>query len=66
MIFGRSLINLVFLLISLNMQILLQPEPGSQTEQPPPSAVFWLGPEDMHSFRFLTISVAPRPVQYQN
>ncbi|XP_050913239.1 GPI inositol-deacylase isoform X1 [Lathyrus oleraceus] len=38
-----------------------QPEPGSQTEQPPPSAVFWLGPEDMHSFRFLTISVAPRP-----
>ncbi|WJX75839.1 hypothetical protein P8452_59329 [Trifolium repens] len=38
-----------------------QPEPGSQTEQPPPSAVFWLGPEDMHGFRFLTISVAPRP-----
>ncbi|XP_004514117.1 uncharacterized protein [Cicer arietinum] len=38
-----------------------QLEPGSQTEQPPPSAVFWLGPEDMHGFRFLTISVAPRP-----
>lgn len=38
-----------------------QIEPGSQTEQPPPSAVFWLGPEDMHGFRFLTISVAPRP-----
>ncbi|XP_024625207.1 uncharacterized protein [Medicago truncatula] len=38
-----------------------QPEPGSQTEQPPPSAVFWLGPEDMHGFRYLTISVAPRP-----
>ena len=39
-----------------------QIEPGSQTEQPPPSAVFRLGPEDMHGFRFLTISVAPRPV----
>ncbi|XP_059449322.1 uncharacterized protein LOC132180491 isoform X3 [Corylus avellana] len=38
-----------------------QIEPGSQTEQPPPSAVFWLGPEDMRGFRFLTISVAPRP-----
>lgn len=38
-----------------------QPEPGSQTEQAPPSAVFWLGPEDMHGFRFLSISVAPRP-----
>ncbi|XP_019447433.1 PREDICTED: uncharacterized protein LOC109350653 isoform X1 [Lupinus angustifolius] len=38
-----------------------QPEPGSQTEQAPPSAVFWLGPEDMSGFSFLTISVAPRP-----
>ncbi|KAJ4827333.1 hypothetical protein Tsubulata_003286 [Turnera subulata] len=38
-----------------------QIEPGSQTEQPPPSAVFYLTPEDMHGFRFLTISVAPRP-----
>lgn len=38
-----------------------QIEPGSQTEQPPPSAVFMLGPEDMRGFRFLTISVAPRP-----
>ncbi|XP_051117453.1 uncharacterized protein LOC127242099 isoform X2 [Andrographis paniculata] len=38
-----------------------QIEPGSQTEQAPPSAVFWLGPEDMHGYRFLTISVAPRP-----
>ncbi|KAG6720154.1 hypothetical protein I3843_03G046000 [Carya illinoinensis] len=38
-----------------------QIEPGSQTEQAPPSAVFWLGPEDLHGFRFLTISVAPRP-----
>ncbi|KAL0692593.1 hypothetical protein Bca4012_059773 [Brassica carinata] len=37
-----------------------QPEPGSQTEQAPPSAVLKLGPEDMHGFRFLTISVAPR------
>ncbi|KAI4350570.1 hypothetical protein L6164_005017 [Bauhinia variegata] len=37
-----------------------QIEPGSQTEQAPPSAVFWLGPEDMRGFRFLTISVAPR------
>ncbi|XP_057772880.1 uncharacterized protein LOC130992319 isoform X3 [Salvia miltiorrhiza] len=38
-----------------------QIEPGSQTEQAPPSAIFWLGPQDMHGFRFLTISVAPRP-----
>ncbi|KAL5581294.1 hypothetical protein UlMin_013736 [Ulmus minor] len=38
-----------------------QIEPGSQTEQPPPTAIFRLGPEDMHGFRFLTISVAPRP-----
>ncbi|KAK9079209.1 hypothetical protein SSX86_000879 [Deinandra increscens subsp. villosa] len=38
-----------------------QIEPGSQTEQPPPSAVFWLDPKDMHGFRFLTISVAPSP-----
>ncbi|KAF8052719.1 hypothetical protein N665_1515s0007 [Sinapis alba] len=37
-----------------------QPEPGSQTEQAPPSAVLKLGPKDMHGFRFLTISVAPR------
>ncbi|XVF57876.1 hypothetical protein PTKIN_Ptkin07bG0017800 [Pterospermum kingtungense] len=38
-----------------------QIEPGSQTEQAPPSAVLHLGPEEMHGFRFLTISVAPRP-----
>lgn len=38
-----------------------QIEPGSQTEQPPPSAVFWLDAKDMHGFRFLTISVAPSP-----
>ncbi|XP_048327916.2 uncharacterized protein LOC107415154 isoform X1 [Ziziphus jujuba] len=38
-----------------------QIEPGSQTEQAPPSAIFQLGPKDMHGFRFLTISVAPRP-----
>ncbi|MBA0599428.1 hypothetical protein Gorai_005648, partial [Gossypium raimondii] len=38
-----------------------QVEPGSQTEQAPPSAVLHLGPEEMHGFRFLTISVAPRP-----
>ncbi|XP_068637444.1 GPI inositol-deacylase isoform X2 [Aristolochia californica] len=38
-----------------------QIEPGSQTEQPPPSAVLRLGPKDMKGFRFLTISVAPRP-----
>ncbi|VVB04204.1 unnamed protein product [Arabis nemorensis] len=37
-----------------------QSEPGSQTEQAPPSAVLRLGPEDMDGFRFLTISVAPR------
>ncbi|XP_031283280.1 uncharacterized protein LOC116141947 isoform X2 [Pistacia vera] len=38
-----------------------QTEPGSQTEQVPPSSIFQLGPEDMRGFRFLTISVAPRP-----
>ncbi|KAM1357680.1 hypothetical protein ACFX1Q_044741 [Malus domestica] len=38
-----------------------QIEPGSQTEQASPSAIFRLGPEDMRGFRFLTISVAPRP-----
>ncbi|KAE8718479.1 hypothetical protein F3Y22_tig00110013pilonHSYRG00322 [Hibiscus syriacus] len=38
-----------------------QVEPGSQTEQAPPSAVLHLAPEEMHGFRFLTISVAPRP-----
>ncbi|CAL5370208.1 unnamed protein product [Camellia sinensis] len=36
-------------------------EPGSQTEQAPPSAVFLLAPGDMHGFRFLTIAVAPSP-----
>lgn len=39
-----------------------QIEPGSQTEQAPPSSVVLLSPEDMRDFRFLTISVAPRPV----
>ncbi|KAK1566761.1 hypothetical protein Q3G72_003914 [Acer saccharum] len=38
-----------------------QLEPGSETEQAPPSAIFHLSPEDMHGFRFLTVSVAPRP-----
>ncbi|KAL6863759.1 hypothetical protein ACP4OV_016662 [Aristida adscensionis] len=38
-----------------------QVEPGSQTEQPPPSAFLLLSPEEMSGFRFITISVAPRP-----
>ncbi|KDP27095.1 hypothetical protein JCGZ_20319 [Jatropha curcas] len=38
-----------------------QVEPGSQTEQAPPSAILRLSLEDMRGFRFLTISVAPRP-----
>ncbi|CAN6448322.1 unnamed protein product [Victoria cruziana] len=38
-----------------------QIEPGSQTEQAPPSAVLQLGPQDLDGFRFITISVAPRP-----
>ncbi|KAL9231516.1 hypothetical protein vseg_006738 [Gypsophila vaccaria] len=38
-----------------------QIEPGSQTEQPPPSAVFWLSPEHLKGFKFITISIAPRP-----
>ncbi|KAF5734228.1 GPI inositol-deacylase-like isoform X4 [Tripterygium wilfordii] len=37
-----------------------QLEPGSQTEQAPPSAVLRLDSKDMHGYRFLTISVAPR------
>ncbi|CAH9092271.1 unnamed protein product [Cuscuta epithymum] len=37
-----------------------QIEPGSQTEQASPSSILWLHPTDMHEFRFLTISVAPR------
>ncbi|KAG9158254.1 hypothetical protein Leryth_000383 [Lithospermum erythrorhizon] len=37
-----------------------QVEPGSQTGQSPPSALFWLNPNDMRGFRFLTISVAPQ------
>ncbi|KAK9716519.1 hypothetical protein RND81_06G239000 [Saponaria officinalis] len=36
-----------------------QIEPGSQTEQPPPSAVFLLSPRDLKGFRFITISIAP-------
>ncbi|KAM7463693.1 hypothetical protein LguiA_031814 [Lonicera macranthoides] len=39
-----------------------QIEPGSQTEQASPSAVFWLDSEDMRGYRFLTISVAPSPI----
>ncbi|KAG2633875.1 uncharacterized protein LOC120660149 isoform X1 [Panicum virgatum] len=38
-----------------------QVEPGSQTEQPPPSAFLLLSPEEMNGFSFMTISVAPRP-----
>ncbi|KAG0461618.1 hypothetical protein HPP92_021915 [Vanilla planifolia] len=38
-----------------------QIEPGSQTEQAPPSSMLMLRPEEMHGYRFLTISVAPRP-----
>ncbi|KAF0909852.1 hypothetical protein E2562_000165 [Oryza meyeriana var. granulata] len=38
-----------------------QVEPGSQTEQPPPTAFLLLSPEQMSGFRFMTISVAPRP-----
>lgn len=44
------------------MLLVCQMEPGSQTEQAPPSAVLCLSPEEMRGFRFLTISVAPRPV----
>ncbi|CAN6217106.1 unnamed protein product [Urochloa humidicola] len=37
-----------------------QVEPGSQTEQPPPSAFLLLSPEELNGFSFMTISVAPR------
>uniref|UniRef100_M8CNV4 GPI inositol-deacylase n=1 Tax=Aegilops tauschii TaxID=37682 RepID=M8CNV4_AEGTA len=39
-----------------------QVEPGSQTEQPPPSAFLLLSPEDMNGYNFMTISVASRQV----
>ncbi|KAJ6847690.1 uncharacterized protein M6B38_276300 [Iris pallida] len=39
----------------------MQIEPGSQTEQAPPSALLLLSPKEMHGFRFLTIAVAPSP-----
>lgn len=54
--------NLVYIDPPIFIYIAYQIEPGSQTEQAPPSAVLHLGPEEMHGFRFLTISVAPRPV----
>ncbi|CAM6094752.1 unnamed protein product [Calypogeia fissa] len=38
-----------------------QIEPGGQSEQPPPSGVLHLSPHDLQGYRFLTISVAPRP-----
>ncbi|XP_020696935.1 uncharacterized protein LOC110110005 isoform X3 [Dendrobium catenatum] len=37
-----------------------QIEPGSQTEQAPPSSILILTPEEMQEYQFLTISVAPR------
>ncbi|XP_022981213.1 uncharacterized protein LOC111480421 isoform X1 [Cucurbita maxima] len=63
---GLSLSERVFEVTSKMVQIPSGPaprqiEPGSQTEQAPPSAVLMLGPEDMGGFKFLTISVAPRP-----
>ncbi|KAL2624469.1 hypothetical protein R1flu_008714 [Riccia fluitans] len=38
-----------------------QTEPGGQTEQPPPSGILHLNAADLQGFRYLTISVAPRP-----
>ncbi|KAJ7535798.1 hypothetical protein O6H91_12G046400 [Diphasiastrum complanatum] len=38
-----------------------QIEPGGQTEQAPPSGLLLLSPKELHGFRFITISVAPRP-----
>lgn len=54
----------LYTLLSEHVHLFCKIEPGSQTEQAPPSAIFWLGPQDMHGFRFLTISVAPRPVPF--
>eukprot|EP00250_Pteridium_aquilinum_P021427 c25120_g1_i1 orf=424-3750(-) len=39
-----------------------QIEPGGQTEQAPPSGILRLSSEDLHGFRFLTVTVAPRPI----
>ncbi|GMP29530.1 hypothetical protein CsSME_00004595 [Camellia sinensis var. sinensis] len=49
------------LFVSAPVEVIINIEPGSQTEQAPPSAVFLLAPGDMHGFRFLTIAVAPSP-----
>lgn len=44
------------------VMFLEQTEPGGQTEQAPPSGVLRLSPSDMAGFKFLSVSVAPRPV----
>lgn len=44
------------------VMFLEQTEPGGQTEQAPPSGVLRLSPTDMAGFKFLSVSVAPRPV----
>lgn len=44
------------------LEAALQIEPGGQSEQPPPSGVLHLSLHDLQGYRFLTVSVAPRPV----
>ncbi|MCO5581420.1 hypothetical protein L7F22_035304 [Adiantum nelumboides] len=39
-----------------------QIEPGGQTEQAPPSGILRLSSEDLHGYRFITVTVAPRPI----
>ncbi|KAI5083289.1 hypothetical protein GOP47_0003032 [Adiantum capillus-veneris] len=39
-----------------------QIEPGGQTEQAPPSGILRLSSEELQGFRFMTVTVAPRPI----
>ncbi|KAM7263256.1 hypothetical protein ACFE04_000939 [Oxalis oulophora] len=45
--------------VSLTLALLnsLPTEPGSQTEQPPPSDVFWMTLEDMRGFKFMILVI---------
>ncbi|TYH52604.1 hypothetical protein ES332_D09G039800v1 [Gossypium tomentosum] len=57
---GKSVLEVTSKMVQIPAgQAPRQIEPGSQTEQASPSALLHLGPEEMHGFRYLTISVAP-------
>ncbi|MBA0683461.1 hypothetical protein Goari_025120, partial [Gossypium aridum] len=57
---GKSVLEVTSKMVQIPAgQAPRQIEPGSQTEQASPSALLHLGPEEMHGFRYLTISVSP-------